>query len=138
MEHSVVGGYVAKMCPVKAQNDALLPSEPIPPSPALERRFDLGRDFEERIFAELIAAHPDLLVITGGTSADKEQATIEAMTQGAELIFGGRLPADPVGRRVGKPDLLVRAKAEGQPAYRPVDVKHHRTFEIKELRVETI
>jgi predicted RecB family nuclease len=122
------GGYVAKLCPVKAQNDALLPAEPIPPSPALERRFELGRDFEDRILAELQAAHPDLVVVTGDTSADKEEATVEAMTRGAQLIFGGRLPADPVGRRVGKPDLLVRAEAEGPPVYHPVDVKHHRTL----------
>lgn len=122
------GGYVAKLCPVKAQNDALLPAEPTPPSPALERRFELGRDFEDRILADLKAAHPALVVVTGATSADKEQATIDAMTQGADLIFGGRLPADPVGRRVGKPDLLVRAEAEGPPVYHPVDVKHHRTL----------
>ena len=122
------GGYVAKLCPVKAQNDALLPAEPTPPSPALERRFELGRDFEDRILADLNAAHADLVMIIGETSADKEKATLDAMTQGAELIFGGRLPADPVGRRVGKPDLLVRAGAEGPPVYHPVDVKHHRTL----------
>lgn len=123
------GGYVAKTCPVKAQNDALLPSEPLLPSAALERRFELGREFEDRILADLKAAHPDLIVVTGDTSADKEQATVDAMTQGAALIFGGRLPPDSVGRRVGKPDLLVRAQVDGPPIYHPVDVKHHRTLE---------
>ena len=122
------GGYVAKLCPVRAQNDALRPCEPLAPSPALERRFELGRDFEERILTDLRSFHPDLVVITGETSTDKEQATVDAMTRGAELIFGGRLPSDLVGRRVGKPDLLVRAEGSSPPAYYPVDVKHHRTL----------
>jgi hypothetical protein len=57
------GGYIAKLCPVRAQNDALRPCDPLQPSPMLERRFERGRDFELEILDCLKEAHPDLIVI---------------------------------------------------------------------------
>lgn len=145
------GGYVAKLCPVRAQNDALAPVEPLPPSPVLERRFARGRAFEASVLEELVALHPDATVIhkpssnvaqvsslpsptTGNVAqglrlpsasdqdrSDREAATLAAMRAGSSLILGGRLPIDVAGRRAGKPDVLVSAPG----AYRPIDIKHH-------------
>ena len=119
------GGYVAKQCPVRAQNDTLQPAAPIPPDPFTQRLFANGNAFEVEIFAELVASHADAVVITEhGT--DAEAATLAAMHRGAPLIVGGRLPSDQVGRRVGRPDLLVAAADGG---YRAADVKWHQNLE---------
>ncbi|MGO9760449.1 MAG: ribonuclease H-like domain-containing protein [Solirubrobacteraceae bacterium] len=123
------GGYVAKQCPVRAQNDALRPCEPLAPSPELQRRFDQGRAFEDGAVANLEAVAADVVVTTAETEEELEACTAEAVENDVSIIVGGRLPTDVEGRRVGKPDLLVAA---GDGAYRPVDVKHHMALEPKD------
>jgi hypothetical protein len=59
------GGYVAKQCPVRAQNNALKPSEPLLRSPVLERRFERGRVFETEIAAQFLRLRLDVVVIAG-------------------------------------------------------------------------
>jgi predicted RecB family nuclease len=116
------GGYVAKLCPVRAQNDIIRPVQPMSPSAVLERRFVRGRDFEAEILIELLGLHRDAVVIEGNVASEVEVATSQALADGVHLIAGGRLPADPIGRRVGKPDLLAFSETGG---YRAIDVKHH-------------
>jgi hypothetical protein len=132
------GGYVAKLCPVRAQWDVIRPCEPLSPSAAVERRLLRGIDFEARIAAALARLHPaacdlrasadDAERAAGGhrrRRAEREAATLAAMTTGVGLIIGGRLPADSAGRRAGEPDLLVPAAGSG---YRAVDIKHHHSL----------
>ncbi len=119
------GGYVAKQCPVRAQNDTLQPAKPLAPDLFRQRLFESGNTFEAEIFADLIALHPDAVVITEH-GADAEAATLAAMERATPLILAGRLPSDRVGRRVGRPDILVAAVGGG---YRAVDVKWHQNLE---------
>jgi predicted RecB family nuclease len=117
---------VASQCAVRAQNNVLRPCEPLAAAPDLLRRLDRGRAFEEMAVTNLEAASENLVVTAARTENELELATASAMEQGAGVIFGGRLPTDSAGRRVGKPDLLVRDSAGG---YRPVDIKHHMALE---------
>lgn len=119
------GGYVAKQCPVRAQNDVLRPCDPLPPSAELQRRFDQGRAFEGSAVEDLQHALPSVVVAAAETEQELEVSTANAMDDRAAVIAGGRLPTDMEGKRVGKPDLLVVADG----GYRPVDVKHHMTLE---------
>lgn len=120
------GGYVAKQCPVRAQNDVLRPSEPLQPPAELQRRFDQGREFEASAFERLEEDSSGVVVASAETEEELEALTADAVESHVSVIAGGRLPTDRVGKRVGKPDLLVIADGGG---YRPVDVKHHMTIE---------
>jgi hypothetical protein len=93
------GGYLAKQCPVRAQNDALRPCEPLAPSPELQRRFDQGRAFEGGAVAVLEAVAADAVVTTAETEEELEAWTAEALESEVSVIVGGRLPTDVEGRR---------------------------------------
>jgi predicted RecB family nuclease len=122
------GGYVAKRCPARAQWDVIQPCEPLPLTPFLQRLFRHGNEFEAEVFAQLVRLHPEAVAVPGRDEAPhaaREQQTIEAMQAGAQLILGGRLPADEVGHRIGEPDILVSAPGGG---YHALDVKQHLTL----------
>jgi hypothetical protein len=88
------GGYVAKQCPVRAQNDTLQPASPLPPDPFTQRLFERGNAFEDAIVAELVASHAGAIVVTDH-GADAEAATLAAMQGGAPLTHAYPLDATP-------------------------------------------
>ena len=122
------GGYIAKQCPVRIQNDMLYPAPPVSHTLDAQMRIDDGNAFEASVLVELqAAAGPTWVFIDGDVDrASAVEVTVAAMEAGAGLIFGGWLPADVAGRRTGKPDLLIRA-GDG---YIPIDVKHHLTMDV--------
>ena len=122
------GGYVAKRCPVRAQNDTIRPAEPLPDGPVLERRFQRGIDLEADVFSELERLHTAAVRIPRGEATTRESETVDAMRAGTPLILAGRLPVDLAARRAGEPDVLVAAKGGG---YRAIDVKHHGTLVVR-------
>ena len=120
------GGYIAKQCPVRAQNDVIRPSEPIPPNPFTERLFANGNAFEAEVIAAVFDLNPNAVSVQGADANGREIATVAAMAANASPILNSRLPADLGGRRVGKPDVLVAAASGG---YRAVDIKWHQALE---------
>jgi hypothetical protein len=101
------------------------PAERLPTSAVLERRFQRGRQFETEVVTDLVNLHQDLWMAPDEHGDALETSTVEPMVNRTSLIVAGRLPPDPIGRRAGKPDLLVRASEGG---YRAVDIKHHMTL----------
>ena len=65
------GGYVAKRCPVRAQNDALLPSEAAPPDPFAERLIARGVAFQAEVVAEILRLNQETVTIEGPDGEDK-------------------------------------------------------------------
>jgi predicted RecB family nuclease len=119
------GGYVAKQCPVRAQNDAIRPAEPVHPDPFTERLFANGNAFEAAVVAEILTLHPTAISVHGADAGASETATADAMSASFSPILNARLPSDYVHRRVGRPDLLVAAATGG---YRAVDIKWHQAL----------
>jgi predicted RecB family nuclease len=123
------GGYLAKRCPVRAQNDSdlTLRGQALAPTEAEHLRIEAGKDFESRVIAALLETlGHEAIVIEVSDREAAQRETLAAMQAGARAIAGGWLPDDIEGRRTGRPDLLIRARDAQDPRYVPVDVKHHR------------
>ncbi|MGB8388651.1 hypothetical protein [Mycobacterium sp.] len=122
----LLGGYAAKQCPVRVQNDysPLVPTRRWVPSPEDQARLDAGITFERNVFERLVALHPTAVAVDPQLpKADMIAATVHAMDSDAPLVLGGWLPDDVAGGRTGRPDLLVKVAS----GYLPADVKHHST-----------
>jgi predicted RecB family nuclease len=122
-----LGAYAARRCAVRTQWDVVRPCEPAPDGPFRTELARRGHAFETDVIAELIALHPDAVVIDRSlTPAKRQAATDEAIAAKERLIIGPRLRHDERSGRLGEPDLLVR---RGPAGYLPVDIKHHRTLD---------
>lgn len=115
------GAYLAKRCPVVAQNDVLVRAEKVQPDAFTRRLFAHGNDFEAHVFKEL--ASLGALLIDEPDEAERIGLTVQAMRERVPAILGGQLPTDLANKRAGKPDALVAAASGG---YRAVDIKSHR------------
>lgn len=111
------GGYIARRCAMRAQNDVLRPATPVPIAPEVQRRFDQGNTFEQSAVTTLDGLGIVARVVDGGS----EELPADP-PEGVTVLLGARLPTDVAGRRVGRPDMLVVAPGGG---YRAVDIKHH-------------
>lgn len=124
----LLGGYAAKHCPVRVHND-LSPAVPTldwMPSPEDQARLDAGKAFEVAVFAQLMALHPDCVLVDPDLhKTDAIAATVAALDADAGLILGGWLPDDSAGGRTGRPDLLIHVDG----GYLPGDVKNHKTVQ---------
>lgn len=127
----LLGGYAAKQCAVRTQNDHLPIARKWVPSSEDQARLDAGIAFEDEVFAQLVALHPAAVCIESQMRREEAiEATMAAMRAGAPIILGGWLPDDEAGGRKGRPDILVAV----QGGYLPADVKHHRSAEPKERK----
>lgn len=121
----LLGGYAAKQCPVRVQNDfsPLVPTVIWVPTPEQQARLDAGIAFEKAIFKRLLDLNPATKLIDSYGKAEAIDATVAAMDADVPLILGGQLPDDAEGGRTGKPDILIRVDG----GYLPGDVKNHNT-----------
>ena len=91
-------------------------------SEAEQRRIDAGNAHEAAVLLKLREGLGHRLVeITAPDRSTAQRATLDALENQVEVIAGAWLPADQAGRRVGRPDLLVRAL----DGYLPVEIKLH-------------
>jgi predicted RecB family nuclease len=122
-----LSAYPAQRCPVRLQYDLLAPEGTIAAelSASDQERMLAGLAFQDAVFGRLLDLHDDIVMIEPNWNASR--ATVAAIEAGVGIILGGALPDDLVGRRSGRPDILLRVDG----GYLPVEVKSHGMTEEK-------
>ena len=145
-------GEVAKRCPLAVQYRTYPPAPPAAtaagdhPAGAPARPSDIDRLRDEERVAHVAAVHralqdrhPDAVSPDARRDPSERVArTVAAMADGAPAVISGQLPTDPVGRRRGRPLVLVRAerRPDGRWAYHPVEVAGRRTLDAARARAD--
>ena len=130
-EAPLLDAHVAKRCAVRADLDYAVGTgtedHRVGPTESAVARMEAGQAFEREMLDLIIASSDQIdpagvVEIAAGEGLTRQAATVAAMGTDATVIIGPWLPDDVMGRRVGRPDLLIRDV--GGPWY-PADVKHH-------------
>jgi predicted RecB family nuclease len=125
IERPNLDAYATQRCEVRLQHsfDATLQRMARrAPNEAEQRRIDTGKALELRVCATMAQGlGARFLEISSDERAPAQEETLDALECGVDVIARGWLPDDEDGRRVGRPDLLVKAL----DGYYPVEVKLH-------------
>ena len=125
----VLDAYAARSCPLKTVN-AFTPNLV---APSLTRATPSFFHDPEEVEGEVVAAIraggariADLRGLADQPSLAREEACLNAMREGYDVVLGGLLPRDWESHRTGRPSMLVRDPVGG---YHPVQIKFHRVLE---------
>ena len=122
---ALLDAYATQRCEVRLQHafdDEYAKLTRPEHSAATERRIDAGRSHEERVLEKIAKALGDSCrTIAQESRRSMQAATLTAIEEEVPVIAQAWLPADESGRRIGRPDLLIR----GTDGYLPVEIKLH-------------
>jgi predicted RecB family nuclease len=91
-------------------------------SEAERRRIVAGRGHEAHVLDTMAQALGGrIVVIDAADRSASQDATVAALDNGVDVIAQAWLPADEEGRRIGRPDLLIKTS----DGYLPVEIKLH-------------
>lgn len=140
----VLDAYAARSCPVKTFNtfDPTVQQPPVPLDESLAEQFQGGSGFRTLILDAIATRGKDVvdlrpLETVDATWQERENACVEALSEGAPVVISAVLPQDLKNHRTGRADLLVRGDdgPDGRPGYWPVRVKPYRVLE-KQTKAE--
>ncbi len=119
--------YAARSCPVKTHN-AFHPGMTLPAADeGLREVFHGGIAFQADVLAQLTSGFEgsvlDCRELRELSNLEQEQAALEALASGVDVLIEPLLPRDLVAHRSGRPDLLLRDPDGG---YHPGEIKSHR------------
>jgi predicted RecB family nuclease len=121
----LLDAYAAIRCEVRLQHaldSSISVADRRSLTEAEQRRVDGGRSHETAVLERMAVDLGDELVwVTAPEDVEAQRQTASAIEDERAVIAHASLPADRVGRRRGRPDLLVRA-GDG---YLPIEIKLH-------------